>query len=161
LTCPASNGTLYTSNKTAVYQVRCYEDHFGGDMGFGPTPDLEGCIALCVSTPGCIDVSYEITQSVCYLKNVLYAVQQSETVWGAVFVSSVTGSPTSTATPTPVPGNGKRESTVPNQVKKVVTTIVKTKRVDGTLTTVTRTKTIKVKKSRRSVDVHDHMRVHE
>jgi len=130
-------------------------------MGFGPTPDLEGCIALCVSTPGCIDVSYEITQSVCYLKNVLYAVQQSETVWGAVFVSSVTGSPTSTATPTPVPGNGKRESTVPNQVKKVVTTIVKTKRVDGTLTTVTRTKTIKVKKSRRSVDVHDHMRVHE
>lgn len=128
-------------------------------MGFGPTPDLEGCIALCVSTPGCIDVSYEITQSVCYLKNVLYAVQQSETVWGAVFVSSATAG----ASPTPVPGNGKREGeSVPNGVKKVVTTVVKTKRVHGSLTTVTKTKTktIKVKKSRRSVDVHDHMRVH-
>jgi len=127
-------------------------------MGFGSTPDLEGCIALCVSTPGCIDVSFQTTQSVCYLKNVLYAVQQNEAVWGAVFVSTVTAG---SATATPVPGNGKRESTVPNQVKKVVTTVVKTKRVGGTLTTVTRTKTVKVKKSRRSADVHDHMRVHE
>jgi len=117
-------------------------------MGFAPTPDLEGCIALCVNTPGCIDVSYEITQSTCYLKNVLYAVKESETVWGAVFVSDA---PSATATPRPAvgksEGGGGSTVPVPNNVR-VVTTVVRTKRVGGTLTTLTKTKTVKVEKSR-------------
>lgn len=135
-------------------------------MGFASTPTLESCIALCVSTAGCIDVSYEISQGVCYMKNVLNAVKESATVWGAVYVgpaSSSSGSGSGKTTPAPNAGTVTKKvdeaastsasaSGGNGKVKKVkiTTTVTKTKKVRGTLTTVTRTKTIKRRKVKRT-----------
>jgi len=93
LSCPGSDGTIFTSNNNA-FVIQCYQDHFGGDIGSGNTPSLDACIALCTSTTNCIDVSfvptdyYHPSAGTCWMKSSLQSVQPNGAVWGAQLVAS-------------------------------------------------------------------------
>jgi hypothetical protein len=93
LTCPGSDGTIFTANKQS-FLVQCYQDHFGGDIGSAITSSLNACIALCTSTADCIDVSFVPTDyyhpgvGTCWMKSSLQSVQPNGAVWGAQLVAS-------------------------------------------------------------------------
>ena len=93
LTCPGSDGTIFTSNND-TFVIQCYQDHFGGDIGSGTTASLAACIALCTSTTNCIDVSFVPTDyyhpsvGTCWMKNSIQSIQPNGAVWGAQLVAS-------------------------------------------------------------------------
>ncbi|KAI4791002.1 alpha/beta-hydrolase, partial [Aureobasidium sp. EXF-8845] len=72
LSCPASNNQVYTyAASGAQFVIECGIDHSGGDMASTSVKNLEGCIAACATTSGCVDVS--LSGSACYLKKTLGA----------------------------------------------------------------------------------------
>jgi len=101
LSCPGSDGTIFTSNNNA-FVIQCYQDHFGGDIGSGTTASLDACIALCTSTTNCIDVSFVPTDyyhpsvGTCWMKSSLQSIQPNGAVWGAQLVAS-SSAPSSTS----------------------------------------------------------------
>ena len=106
LTCPSSNGTIFTATSGDTYQVQCFLDHNDGDMPNMPvyTSGLADCIASCEATTGCVDVSWVpgTPQGPCYLKSKVGTPVSAGNVWGAIRVYPVTtGTATSYALPTP------------------------------------------------------------
>jgi len=76
LSCPGSDQKTYQG-----FTIYCATDFFGGDMGNQYMPTLEGCISLCASTSGCVDISY--ANNICYLKNTLESSVSNSAVIGA------------------------------------------------------------------------------
>ncbi|OCK98434.1 laccase-like multicopper oxidase [Cenococcum geophilum 1.58] len=106
LSCPSSNGTIFTATSGDAYQVECFLDHVNGDMSGNPvyTSGLAGCIAACEARTGCVDVSWVpgSPQGPCYLKSKVGSPVSAGNVWGAIRVYPVTtGTATSYAQPTP------------------------------------------------------------
>ncbi|KAI1266095.1 WSC domain-containing protein [Xylariaceae sp. FL1019] len=76
ITCPASNGTIYTAvGSTAKFQIECGFEHGGGDM---PSPNpvyvssLAACLDACAARTGCLTAAF--TGSACYLKQTVGSV---------------------------------------------------------------------------------------
>ncbi|KAI9658744.1 MAG: hypothetical protein M1821_002304 [Bathelium mastoideum] len=69
VSCPNSNGTTYTASNGDQFVIECKFDRTGGDLSMKYTDNFQGCVDLCSSTPGCIDVSYSGTA--CYMKDKL------------------------------------------------------------------------------------------
>ncbi|KAI5240853.1 hypothetical protein E4T42_08257 [Aureobasidium subglaciale] len=85
LSCPASNNQVYTHVANgAQFVIECGIDHSVGDMASTSVKNLEGCIAACATTTGCVDVS--LSGSACHLKKSLGAVVNSGDILGARFV---------------------------------------------------------------------------
>ncbi|THW52879.1 alpha/beta-hydrolase [Aureobasidium pullulans] len=97
LSCPASNNQVYTyAGNGAQFVIECGIDHAGGDMASTSVKNLEGCIAACATTAGCVDVS--LSGSACYLKKSLGAAVNNGGVLGARFVGTAATSSTSVST---------------------------------------------------------------
>ncbi|KER00129.1 carbohydrate esterase family 1 protein [Aureobasidium subglaciale EXF-2481] len=85
LSCPASNNQVYTHVANgAQFVIECGIDHSVGNMASTSVKNLEGCIAACATTTGCVDVS--LSGSACHLKKSLGAVVNSGGILGARFV---------------------------------------------------------------------------
>ncbi|KAI4791440.1 alpha/beta-hydrolase, partial [Aureobasidium sp. EXF-8846] len=85
LSCPASNNQIYTyAASGAQFVIECGIDHSGGDMASTSVKNLEGCIAACATTNGCVDVS--LSGSACYLKKTLEAAGNNGGLLGARFI---------------------------------------------------------------------------
>ncbi|KAI4719393.1 alpha/beta-hydrolase [Aureobasidium sp. EXF-10727] len=88
LSCPASNNQLYTyAANGAQFVIECGIDHSGGDMASTSVKNLEGCIAACATTNGCVDVS--LSGAACYLKKTLGAAVNNGGILGARFIGTV------------------------------------------------------------------------
>ncbi|KAK6435340.1 hypothetical protein LTR95_008475 [Oleoguttula sp. CCFEE 5521] len=101
VTCPASNGTVYTGVTGQRWLVECDVDHQGGDLNVLQVATFQGCIDACDKTASCVDVSQSGTT--CYLKSVLGPAGNAAGIWGAKLLppgstSSSTASTTSTTT---------------------------------------------------------------
>ncbi|KAK6000364.1 hypothetical protein QM012_003610 [Aureobasidium pullulans] len=95
LSCPASNNQIYTYAATgAQFVIECGIDHSGGDMASTSVKNLEGCIAACATTNGCVDVS--LSGSACYLKKTLGAAVNNGGILGARFIG-IASSPSSSS----------------------------------------------------------------
>lgn len=83
LACPGQNQTVYTASTGARFLIECGFDHYAGDMGSAgvSSGDLAGCIAKCVATAGCVDVS--LSGAACYMKNAVNSVVYNNNIWGA------------------------------------------------------------------------------
>jgi hypothetical protein len=109
LTCPASDGTVFTATNGDTYTVECGIDHSGGDLPGGGTyvDSLDACINLCSSTTGCVDVSWVSgsPQGACYLKGSVGTANPNSGVLGGKLISKFGATSTSSApaTPTPTP----------------------------------------------------------
>ena len=76
LPCPEANGTIYTAENGAQYEIECGVDHFGNDIwwpGYGFIVDtLQKCLDECSRWPNCNSVSW-IDQcrpgGPCYIKS--------------------------------------------------------------------------------------------
>jgi tripeptidyl-peptidase-1 len=66
--CPSWNNTIYTSPSSgSKYFVECGIDHQGGDLKLAyVNSTIQGCVAACDQTPGCVDAA--LSGSSCYLK---------------------------------------------------------------------------------------------
>src|SRR5215469_8584638 len=89
--CPDQNETSYTNPNGDVYLIECNIDHSGGDLPNDGqyVPSLDACIALCSTTPGCIDVSWveSSPEGPCYLKSTVGDASQDSHLLGAKLVS--------------------------------------------------------------------------
>ncbi|KAI4747168.1 alpha/beta-hydrolase [Aureobasidium sp. EXF-12298] len=96
LSCPASNNQIYTyAANGAQFVIECGIDHSGGDMSSLSVKNLEGCIAACATTTGCVDVS--LSGSACYLKKTLGAAVNNGGILGARFIGIASTSSSSSA----------------------------------------------------------------
>ncbi|KAL3426463.1 WSC domain-containing protein-like protein 5 [Phlyctema vagabunda] len=100
LSCPGSDGQSYQASSGTNFQVQCYNDHAGGDMGMEYTSSLIGCIQACDSASGCVSYSWVSSMNgqnnPCYLKSIIGADTQSSGVWGGKAI--VLGPKSSTTT---------------------------------------------------------------
>ena len=75
LACPGNNGQTFVDPASqSTYVIECGVDRPGADIQGGPgwTNSLEACIALCSTTPQCVEVVYNAgSPGPCYLKNAL------------------------------------------------------------------------------------------
>jgi hypothetical protein len=62
----ADDGKLYTTASGHTFEIQCFKDYFGGDIGAASTQSFEECLEVCDTTSGCIDVSY--VNGNCYMK---------------------------------------------------------------------------------------------
>lgn len=94
-TCPDADGAIFTTSCGARYSIECYTDRYGGDFAARGTAGLEGCMAACDATQGCIDVSYvgDANNGQCYMKNQINPGLSNSNVWGARKLSDCTASP--------------------------------------------------------------------
>lgn len=92
LSCPDSDGSIYTPYLGASYIVECGYDRVGGDLSSLGAATLEVCISACDSLTGCVDVSYQAFLRVCYLRGDVGrdapAGVANENVWGARLVKA-------------------------------------------------------------------------
>lgn len=98
LSCPASNGTTFTSSAGTAFIVECNTDRQGNDMGLTYASGLDSCINSCSTTNGCVDVSWVTSNGFCYLKNSLSTPQTNSGVYGARLVAA----PQPSAAPTAI-----------------------------------------------------------
>ncbi|KAG9858513.1 carbohydrate-binding module family 43 protein, partial [Aureobasidium melanogenum] len=63
--CPSVNNQTVIDANGASYQIECDSDTTLGGTNYGPTPDFNGCMPICDSTPGCGGFTYNGN---CYLK---------------------------------------------------------------------------------------------
>lgn len=97
LSCPASNSSIYTyAANGAQFVIECGIDHAGGDMASTSVKNLEGCIAACATTTGCVDVS--LSGSACYLKKTLGAAVNNGGILGARYIGIASTSTSSVVT---------------------------------------------------------------
>ncbi|KAL1306177.1 hypothetical protein AAFC00_004279 [Neodothiora populina] len=68
-TCPESNGKQYTASNGAVFEVECGLDRAGNDITHVQiySNKIADCIAQCVATEGCSDIT--MSGTACYLKS--------------------------------------------------------------------------------------------
>jgi len=105
LSCPASDGTTYTTAGQS-YQIACFNDSMYSDIhpqGAASTFTLESCISLCAQTETCIDVSWIPTTNSCWTKNATNSGTHNGLVWGARLLTTSTSSelsPSTTVKPT-------------------------------------------------------------
>ncbi|KAF2152074.1 WSC-domain-containing protein [Myriangium duriaei CBS 260.36] len=85
ISCPASNGTVYTTTNGDGFLIECGIDHFSGDLSSVPANSFAGCLESCANTSGCLDVAF--SGAVCYMKSTLTAPVYNENIWGARQVS--------------------------------------------------------------------------
>ncbi|KIW05861.1 uncharacterized protein PV09_03064 [Verruconis gallopava] len=103
LSCPASNGTTYTSGSN-TWTIECGIDRYLGDM---PAPNglhaetLEACIDQCTGREGCILVDYVPSAKACYVKSSVGYTIAKDTVVGALLVTPSTGSNLVASAPSP------------------------------------------------------------
>lgn len=89
--CPAWNSALYNTTTGSSFTVDCGHDYPQGDMHWEYTSNMDDCIDLCDSTPGCVAVSR--SGQACYLKNrINTATTNSGVVSARIFVSNGTAS---------------------------------------------------------------------
>ncbi|KAG9653246.1 acid phosphatase phoa, partial [Aureobasidium melanogenum] len=87
--CPAWNSALYNTTTGSSFTVDCGHDYPQGDMHWEYTANMDDCISLCDSTPGCVAVSRN--GKACYLKNrINTASTNSGVVSARIFVSNGT-----------------------------------------------------------------------
>jgi len=94
LSCPASDGTTYTTAGQS-YQIACFNDSMYSDIhpqGAASTFTLESCISLCAQTETCIDVSWIPTTNSCWTKNATNSGTHNGLVWGARLLTTSTSS---------------------------------------------------------------------
>src|SRR6266487_5045847 len=75
LACPNNNGQTFVDPASqSKYVIECGVDRPGADLPGSPgwTNSLEACIALCSTTPQCVEVVYiPGSPGPCYMKNAL------------------------------------------------------------------------------------------
>ncbi|KAJ4380950.1 hypothetical protein N0V86_003297 [Didymella sp. IMI 355093] len=77
------NGKTYPASK-GQYNIICGKEYAGGDLVSTSTASFEACIEACVSTDGCIDVSY--VNGACYMKNTKTSLIEAGHVWTAELI---------------------------------------------------------------------------
>lgn len=104
ISCPANDGSNYTSSGE-IFRVACFNDSMYSDInsqGAIKATSLESCIASCVSTPSCIDVSYIPISSQCWLKNAVNSGTHNGYVWGARLIGGAASITSSTSMSTSI-----------------------------------------------------------
>ncbi|KAI5365142.1 putative PAN/Apple domain-containing protein [Septoria linicola] len=86
LSCPAADGTCYTTSSGDVYQLECL-NRPGNDMSSRATIDAKACMSLCSTTTGCTGAVYRLSNSLCTLKSRSSATTQDPDVIGARLIS--------------------------------------------------------------------------
>jgi len=104
LTCEGwvSDNSFFVTNQNKRYEILCGVDYEGGDTSLQTVKTFEGCLDLCDSTEGCIDVTY-VGKS-CYMKDKIVAEPvKKDYVWNARYLgpgpTAVITSSMVTATP--------------------------------------------------------------
>lgn len=83
--CPSWNNTILNVG-TSKYFVECGVDHQGGDLKLAyVNSTIQGCVAACDQTPGCIDSS--LSGSACYLKSKVGKAVPNSNVFGTLLIS--------------------------------------------------------------------------
>jgi len=89
LTCPSSNGTIYTVASGAQFVIECSQDRIGGDMA-KPNPiyvkSFKACVDTCGAREGCKAAA--LSGTACYLKGKIGAPVRNG-VLGAVLIPEV------------------------------------------------------------------------
>lgn len=98
VSCPASNGTVYSVPLGGSYLIECGVDHQAGDLANQAVNSFGDCIALCDQTATCIDVA--MLGNTCYMKNAVGPAISSPSVWGAKLLPKAVTSSSSSATST-------------------------------------------------------------
>lgn len=103
LSCPASNGQIFTPASGRTFMVECSIDH-SGDSTLTYVSTLNACISACDALSGCLAFSWvgnsNNVNSPCYLKNILGAGSANSQVWGGKLVSvAAVVSPTAISSP--------------------------------------------------------------
>jgi len=83
LTCPAANGTTYSTYNNQTYVIECGWDRAGGDLSSASAATFNQCMDLCANTTSCVDVSYTGTGGTCYMKSKVMPVSYNSNIWGA------------------------------------------------------------------------------
>ncbi|KFY85691.1 hypothetical protein V500_08192 [Pseudogymnoascus sp. VKM F-4518 (FW-2643)] len=92
------DGKTYTAPNGQAFQIQCFKDHFGGDMGAANVETFDQCLDACGSASGCVTVAY--VYGSCYMKNQQNEAQDHDWVWGAVAIESPTSTTSILAGPT-------------------------------------------------------------
>lgn len=100
LSCPASNGTTYTTPSGTRATVECYVNHYGGDQILIGAASLDSCIGSCASTAGCLAVAWLPSNTYCYLKNVTEPGSANQNVWSATILAAPAAAPAPNAAAT-------------------------------------------------------------
>ncbi|KAH7051012.1 hypothetical protein B0J12DRAFT_752378 [Macrophomina phaseolina] len=81
--CPGHNGERFKDNLTGkTFIIECGIDRYGGDFGGAHWPGaFDSCIAICASTPKCVDITWK--NGACYLKNTLEDKVYDKDAWSA------------------------------------------------------------------------------
>lgn len=58
LSCPDSNGTVYTASNGATFVLECYLDRNGGDFAVDYVSSYAGVCEACSTTAGCVAFSW-------------------------------------------------------------------------------------------------------
>lgn len=91
LSCPASNGTEYTTSDGKVWDLECYTDHSGGDLSTVYVESYLACVQACDTTSSCVGFSWASTKNgahnPCYLKSSIGAAVADSHVWGGILAS--------------------------------------------------------------------------
>lgn len=85
ISCPSWNGSIYNSTAGSQYMVECGVDHAGGDLEMAYFNTLEGCLAECDITPGCVDAV--MSGTACYMKKSVGTAQSNSGLIGARLIS--------------------------------------------------------------------------
>lgn len=88
LSCPANDGAQFTTPNSQIFNIKCFTDYAGGDMGVTQTTTFEDCMTSCATTTNCVDVAYVSPN--CYMKSLVTSPQSNGAVWGAILASAET-----------------------------------------------------------------------
>lgn len=81
--CPSWNNTVFNTTSGSKYFVECGVDHAGNDLKLVyVNSTIQGCVAACESTPGCVDAS--LSGSACYLKSAVGKAVANGNVFGTL-----------------------------------------------------------------------------
>lgn len=89
LSCPDSNGTVYTALNGVTFMLECYLDRNGGDFVVDYVSSYADACEACSTTTGCVAFSWlPGINNPNYMKNVIAAGVTNDGVWGARLLSS-------------------------------------------------------------------------
>lgn len=89
LSCPNSNGTVYTALNGATFMLECYLDRNGGDFAVDYVSTYAAACEACSTTTGCVALSWlPGTNNPNYMKDAVAAGVTNDGVWGARLLSS-------------------------------------------------------------------------
>ncbi|KAK3944151.1 WSC domain-containing protein [Diplogelasinospora grovesii] len=99
VTCPSSNGTIFTSANGKTFLLECYIDHFAGDLSMVYVSSYAACCEACSTTTSCVAFSWlPGISSPCYMKQSVGQGNSNNGVWGAEIVSLPAASSSSSST---------------------------------------------------------------